>query len=133
MYKNALYLKLVDLFAAIYNVLVAIKRDIEGIQFLTRLNSKMAMYERQSTTTADLFRQWVRKQPNKPCVCFYDQIWTFRDVNFHIASFFLNFWFLEITLKLNPGEELTHLFCIHFVFEFRHRWRFTATRLLIFF
>lgn len=44
-------------------------------------------HERNNRTIADVFRQHVRKHPNKVCIIFEDQEWTFQQVRLYIKIY----------------------------------------------
>ena len=58
----------------------ALYRDICGILLLIRIESKLHIIDRKKILVADLFRNLVRKNPHKPCIIYYDQVWSFADL-----------------------------------------------------
>jgi hypothetical protein len=42
---------------------------------------KSILYKYKNLTTADIFLENVKKNPNKACIIFEDKTWTFQDVN----------------------------------------------------
>ena len=69
--------------------LSAIYRDLIGIIILIKVETKMYLMDKKSLLVADLFRKLVRMQPNKPCIIFNDQVWTFQQVIYKYINFFL--------------------------------------------
>lgn len=41
-------------------------------------------YNRQNATIADIFAEYVAKQPEKVCLIFEDRKWTFREVSWRL-------------------------------------------------
>ena len=64
----------------IVSFLITLPRDLRGLLMLTKLKKKSENYDRTNNNVADVFTEWVRKQPNKPCIIFKEQTWTFKDV-----------------------------------------------------
>ena len=62
------------------DLLAAIYRDIKGILLVIKLESKLKTLDKEDTVLADLFRKLVRKHPDKTCISYYDQKWTYQDV-----------------------------------------------------
>ena len=81
MLKNCI-LRFYEFLKTITIIINAVKRDIMGILYMIKIRRKLAYYSKQNMVTADIFREWTKKQPNKPCIIFYDKTWTFKDVNF---------------------------------------------------
>ncbi|KAL0273775.1 UNVERIFIED_CONTAM: hypothetical protein PYX00_006374 [Menopon gallinae] len=55
-------------------------RDLKGIQVLIITRRKLGECEKNDWTVVDLLRQQVKKSPEKVCIYFEDQKWTFEDV-----------------------------------------------------
>ena len=58
----------------------AIYRDILAIYLVLKVETKINRYIKKDKVLADIFRKLVYKHPNKPCIIFENQIWTFQDV-----------------------------------------------------
>lgn len=43
-------------------------------------------HDKKNRTVADVFRQNVERHPNKVCLIFEDQEWTFQQVNKHFLN-----------------------------------------------
>ncbi|KAJ8970900.1 hypothetical protein NQ317_009052 [Molorchus minor] len=55
-------------------------RDIRALINYVKLLIQVKTLQRKDLTLADIFRQNVKKYPNKPCILFEDQEWTFAQV-----------------------------------------------------
>lgn len=69
-----------NLHQTICQFVLALIRDLYGIITLIKVESKLKSIEKNGIVMTDMFRKLVRENPNKPCVVFYNQIWTFQDV-----------------------------------------------------
>lgn len=76
------------------DILAAIYRDVLAIYLVIKVETKIGLITRNEQVLADLFRKLVKKHPNKPCIIFNNQTWTFQEVNFELI--YLNN--LKITL-----------------------------------
>jgi hypothetical protein len=56
-------------------------RDLLGICVLAKVETKMHLIDRRQLLVPDLFRKLVKLQPNKACIVFNDDVWTFQDVS----------------------------------------------------
>lgn len=63
-----------DLVAAIY-------RDIIAIYLVVKVESKISRLISKEKVLADIFQKLVEEDPNKPCIVFNQQTWTFKDVD----------------------------------------------------
>ncbi|KAL6431393.1 hypothetical protein ACFW04_007196 [Cataglyphis niger] len=74
-----------------YVALKTLPRDCKGlIAYITMLWS-IRRHEKKDRSVADIFRQWVNRHPNKVCIIFEDQEWTFQqmeDFSNKIATIF---------------------------------------------
>lgn len=109
--KNActqFYLSLCDLLGAIY-------RDILAIYLVLKVETKISRYIKKDIVLADIFRKLVKKHPNKPCIIFNKQIWTFQDVIFKKYSnnkkmfMFLMHSFIALKVE-NYSNKIANLF-----------------------
>ena len=64
----------------ITNFLLAIYRDIYGIYLIKKADGELKRIQEQRGNVHRLFRQNVITQPDKACIVFEGQIWTFRMV-----------------------------------------------------
>ena len=62
-----------DLFGAVY-------RDLLGIKIVINLKRTLNELFKTKTNTYERFSKIVKKNPNKPCIIFNDEIWTFQQV-----------------------------------------------------
>lgn len=69
-----------EIFKFIYSLLIAIKRDIIGIYIYLKITRKLDQNTKQNRLTFEVFRENVRKYPNKACFIYNGKTWTFRDV-----------------------------------------------------
>jgi hypothetical protein len=65
----------------LYCFIVTFPRDLGIVKTIITLKLKVRHIDNNTPTVADVFHTWVKKQPNKPCIVYYDKIWTFQDVN----------------------------------------------------
>jgi solute carrier family 27 fatty acid transporter 1/4 len=65
---------------AIWEYMVCIYRDFLGALFFKRTSKYLANVVGKKITVGDAFREIVRKTPNKACMLFNDQAWTFQEV-----------------------------------------------------
>ena len=70
----------------IRSLIEAILRDIMGAIMLFNTERILKKFDRTNIQYADVFRKFVRKNPNKPCIIFEDQTWTFQDVSILFLS-----------------------------------------------
>lgn len=76
-----------------YIAAVTIPRDVKALARYVKLLMLVKKYNRQNATIADIFAEYVAKQPEKVCLIFEDRKWTFREVNDYsnrVANVFLN-------------------------------------------
>ncbi|KAK7095529.1 long-chain fatty acid transport protein 1-like [Littorina saxatilis] len=72
-------------------VVKTLPRDVRALTGLIKLTLKVRSHTRAKTTVAKLFKDQVKKHPQKPCFLFEDQTWTFQQVDDYtnqIANFF---------------------------------------------
>ena len=77
----------------IYNLIFAIYRDLRGAANLIFLKKTIKKFENENSTVSDKFRQLVKKHPNKACIVFNDEKWTFQDVKFCLSMRLSRFYF----------------------------------------
>ena len=69
-----LYLKFLNgFFYALY-------RDLIGIKKLIEVKKILKEFEKDKSNTNESFNKLVRKHPNKACIVFNDETWTFKEV-----------------------------------------------------
>ena len=64
----------------IHAIIVTFKRDLTGIFYLITVETKLRRWERKGETAFKIFRQLVKKHPNKPCFVSDKLILTFQEV-----------------------------------------------------
>jgi solute carrier family 27 fatty acid transporter 1/4 len=77
----------------ICNLVYCIYRDINAILFFLRSKKKLDEFDQKQLSVADVFRKLVKKHPNKACIVFDDQTWTYQDMEDYsnrIANLFYN-------------------------------------------
>lgn len=85
-YIGRIWRVLVSFIRACKGYLGALLRDIRGLFKLIQIETRIFLNEKRNTLLADVFRKNVRKSPNKPCIIYNNEIWTFQNV---ILYFFL--------------------------------------------
>jgi hypothetical protein len=88
---------LLKLLSYFWEFIRAIARDLIGAIKLLKIKRKFRQFEKSNSSVPEVFRKLVAKHPNKPCVIFDDQIWTFQQVKFYIA-----FKHRKVSIKRNP-------------------------------
>ena len=71
---------LASIFRTMSDLLSAVYRDLSGLCTLAKVETKMHLIEKKQLLVPDLFRKLVKFQPNKPCIVFNDEVWTFQDM-----------------------------------------------------
>jgi hypothetical protein len=71
-----------NLFRSLAGFLQAAFRDIRALILLIKIELKMYLNDRKNIVLVDIFRRHVRQKPDKPCIIFNQQTWTFQDVRF---------------------------------------------------
>jgi len=77
----------------ICNLFYCIYRDINAILFFLRSKKKLDEFDQKKLIVSDVFRNLAKKHPNKACILFEDQTWTYQDIEDYsnqIANLFLN-------------------------------------------
>jgi hypothetical protein len=69
-------------FKFIYYLIITFPRDVRTLSKLLKVFIKSYFYDKKNLVVSDVFRKWVQKNPNKECIIFNDQTWTFQDVIF---------------------------------------------------
>jgi hypothetical protein len=59
-----------------------IKRDLRLIFLFLKAQRQLKSFdeEKENVRVSDMFKTLVKKHPNKACIIFNEQIWTFKDV-----------------------------------------------------
>ena len=73
----------------IYAIIVTFPRDITGIFYLITIESKLRKWERKGETAFKIFRELVKKYPNKPCLVSDSLTLTFKEVFIIINDYLL--------------------------------------------
>ncbi|KAI4486758.1 hypothetical protein M0804_006128 [Polistes exclamans] len=76
-----------------YVALRTLPRDLKAFQVYIKLLWLFRGYEKNNKSVADLFREQVTRHPNKACIIFEDQEWTFQqleDFSNKVATTFKN-------------------------------------------
>ena len=63
----------VEFFAAIW-------RDLVGVKKMLIIRNTLVKFEKEKTNTSERFSLLVKKHPNKPCIVFNDETWSFQQV-----------------------------------------------------
>ena len=71
---------LIGYFEFIYQFIKAIRRDMTGAQKLVTLKARIFKFERDNSSVFDIFNKVAEKHPDKKCIIFNDEIWTFKKV-----------------------------------------------------
>jgi solute carrier family 27 fatty acid transporter 1/4 len=58
----------------------ALWRDILGVFILLKVETKMYLIDKRQLLVHDLFRRLVTVQPDKPCIIFENQLWTYAQM-----------------------------------------------------
>lgn len=66
-----------------------VNRELHAFSMILNVKKKLDTFKKRNDTTADVFMRHVLKHPNKPCIIFNEQIWTFQDVC--LFTFFFQF------------------------------------------
>ena len=65
----------------LYYTIITLPRDISGLYILGKTKKDVEKLVKTPIPVSRLFRKWAKKYPNRECIVFDDQIWTFQDVN----------------------------------------------------
>ncbi|KAJ8299889.1 hypothetical protein KUTeg_021408 [Tegillarca granosa] len=74
-------------------VLNTLKRDIRALKVLITLKLGVNKNIKEGNTVAKLFTKTARKYPNKPCILFKEETWTFQEVEDYsnqVANYFFD-------------------------------------------
>lgn len=71
---------LVRIFKILYVIITTFKRDIKWLKTIAKLKSTVQKFGEDKLTVAKQFRKLVKKHPNKACIIFENNIWTYQDV-----------------------------------------------------
>lgn len=78
--------KLKWLIQFLYEVCVVIYRDVTGIIFALGIVRTIKGVLKTNKLVSDQFRQLVKQHPDKPCLVYEDQTWTFKDVRLPVMN-----------------------------------------------
>jgi len=59
---------------------LTLRRDVTCLYKLAMVKRKIVRLDKNPVAVSQVFRNWVKKQPNKECIVFEDKTWTFLDV-----------------------------------------------------
>ncbi|XP_053694220.1 long-chain fatty acid transport protein 4 [Sabethes cyaneus] len=65
----------------LYIAAVTVPRDFKALTRYIKLMSLVRKYSRQNASAADIFAEYVAKQPDKACYIFEGKEWSFREVS----------------------------------------------------
>ena len=85
--------KIRAIFLIIFEILFAFYRDFRLALILIKSMRNLKEIAKHDITTAQRFRQIVKKTPNKACILFGEETWTFQDIEDYsnkIANLFAN-------------------------------------------
>ena len=74
--------KLLRVLKFVFYSILTLRRDVNCLYSLARVKRKIVLLDKNPVSVSHIFRNWVRTQPNKECIVFDNQIWTFLDVTF---------------------------------------------------
>ena len=69
--------KIIFYFCEFFRALI---RDLIGAKKLFTIKLRIRQFEKSNSTIPERFLKFVNKHPNKACIIFNDQIWTFQQV-----------------------------------------------------
>ncbi len=77
----------------LYYAVITLPRDLYGLFMLKYVEAKFRKNEKENKSTAILFERLVKKHPEKPCIIFEDNIWSYQKVRFTLAlrSYLISF------------------------------------------
>lgn len=108
---KSLFANLVRLVTTLNEILSAIGRDLYGLWLVFKIETRLRLNEKSNKVLDDLFERWVVAQPNKPCIIYNDQTWTYKDVgilyNIFIMFFNQQVFFNFISFPYSPTTTTT--------------------------
>jgi hypothetical protein len=72
--------KILRFLKLVFYSFLTLHRDVTCLYKLSKAKRKLLRQEKKPVMVSHVFRDWVRKQPNKECIVYDNQIWTFLDV-----------------------------------------------------
>lgn len=72
--------KIINFFKYLYYFILTLPRDIKSFGLLRKIKQKTLYYDEKNYSVQDVFGEWARSQPEKACIIFNSQTWTFQDV-----------------------------------------------------
>lgn len=78
--------KIIYFFKFIFYMIITLPRDLRGLVMVTKIKKKTNEIDTKNYSVSDYFQRWVRVQPNKDCLVWEDQRWSFNDVTFFLYS-----------------------------------------------
>jgi len=76
---SMLIIKFFECFQTAFDI---INREIQTFELMFNMKKKLDYFKKNNLLTADIFSKHVKTNPNKPCIIYNDQTWTFKDVIF---------------------------------------------------
>ena len=80
--------KIIEFLKILFYSILTLPRDFRLGLIAFKAIIPVYLYNRNQLSVADVFKKWVQKQPNKPCIISNKEIWTFQDVYF--ISFYVS-------------------------------------------
>jgi len=74
--------KVIRIFKFIFYSILTLRRDVICLFRLSQVKRRIEYFEKNPASVPQVFSEWVRKQPNKECIVYDNNIWTFQDVIF---------------------------------------------------
>ncbi|XP_060078888.1 long-chain fatty acid transport protein 1-like [Ylistrum balloti] len=96
-------------------VINTLPRDLRGLSVLLKTKFIIRDHLRSGTTIAKLFTKSANKYPNKACILFEDEVWTFQEVEAYsnsIANYFYNAGFQKGDVVSIYMDNRPQYFCL---------------------
>lgn len=62
-------------------MILTLPRDVRAALMLRKIKKKSLLVDQLDCSVPEYFQRWVKSQPDKPCLVFEDEKWTFKNVN----------------------------------------------------
>ena len=92
-------------FKFIFYSIITLPRDIRAVTKLVKILIKSLYHDKKCYSVSDVFKKWAIQQPNKECLSFNDQIWTFQDVQ-KKYFFYIKYCHLANDLQIFKARKL---------------------------
>ena len=73
--------KIIEFLKILFYSILTLPRDFRLGLIALKAIIPVYLYNRNQLSVADIFKKWVITQPDKPCIIFNNENWTFQDVN----------------------------------------------------